>query len=311
MFRQIPFHRIAILLLAGAALLQPSSGWGQTSDNSVPSSGNVAAPFAGKYEARVGSSYEPSHKKLRLDIGTSIDLLHWGGGDDRPRGDEDHSDPLVPSIPTSRFSLGTDFFTWTRLRSTGTFKFPVEAVDYYFGINGAVSMESGPISDLRLRIAHISAHLVDGDPSFTSPVQQYMTYSREFADLMVGIGTTSMRWRARHRDVVVRPYVGAMWLFHTIPDTLGRITPYAGVDGFWQPMPATPLSLKFGYEARLNTELAPIGEHLLRLGVKFGAPAERANGVLIEGSYYAGHSPYGQHFSEREHFWSLGFAVDF
>lgn len=258
----------------------------------------VRAPYAGKYEARVGGSRESEDDKLRLDIGASVDLYRkrMGRGSDSTR--------------TVVLSLGADFFTWTRLRASGGFKFPVEAVDYYFGVNASVHHEYGIMQDARLRIAHISAHLVDGDPSFTSPEQEYITYNREFLDLLVGLrGNELLRVDRAGRNLRLRPYIGAQWLFHTIPDTLGVVTPYAGLDASVQPDTGLPLVLRFGYEFRLNTELEPVAEHQLRLGVKLGELDSR--GVIVEGSYYSGRSSYGQHFSRREQYMALGFAVEF
>jgi len=255
---------------------------------------NVAAPYAGKYEARIGGSRESKNDKLRLDIGASVDLYRWELNG-REKGD------------AGMIAFGADFFTWTRLRASGGFKFPVEAVDYYFGVNAAMHRDAGLVSDLRLRVAHISAHLVDGDPSFTDPAQQYITYSREFIDLLAGLGMFPAG--ARDPGVTLRPYLGVQWLFHTIPDTLGVITPYVGMDCAVQPDADLPIVLRFGYEARLNTELAPVGEHLVRLGVKFGEVHSR--GVMVEGSYYAGRSFYGQHFGNREEYLALGFGVEF
>jgi hypothetical protein len=195
----------------------------------------------------------------------------------------------------------------------------VEAVDYYFGVFGHWTDRQSAISDLRLRIAHISAHLVDGDPSFTNPEQKYITYSREFVDLMVGLNPlllfgSSTTGRALDDEmwgrgrIRLRPYAGAMWLFNTIPDTLGVITPYAGLDGHMELLQGPiPVTLRVGYEARLNSELEPVGEHLVRLGLKL-APWN-TTGVLIEGTYYAGRSPYGQYFDRREKFFSIGFAI--
>lgn len=261
----------------------------------IPGSVLVPGPYAGKYEARIGGWRESENDKLRLDIGGSVDIVRYG--ERGKTGDV--------------FSAGADFFTWTRLRAAGGFKFPVEAVDYYFGINGAWRSESytGIPFNLRVRLAHISAHLVDGDPSFTSPQQQYITYSREFLDVMMNIHGIEMISPVGDANIALRPYAGAQWLFHTIPDTLGVVTPYAGLDLSWQPGPALPLTFRFGYEARLNTELEPIGEHQARLGVKIGDVDSR--GVILEGSYYSGRSHYGQHFSRREEFFSLGFAVEF
>ncbi len=306
---QIMSHRLFFLLLVLVAAV-PSYGQMGATDESMPLPGGypgpppwrffpgsvlVPGPYAGKYEARIGGSRESENDKLRLDIGGSVDILAYNTRR-TPQG----------------LSFGADFFTWTRLRASGGFKFPVEAVDYYFGINGALKAAEGPgiISDMRLRLAHISAHLVDGDPSFTSPQQEYITYSREFLDFTLGLeGKNLLGIDRAARGLVIRPYTGLQWLFHTIPDTLGVVTPYAGLDASWQMTPALPITFRFGYEARLNTELEPIGEHQARLGVKIGDVDSR--GVILEGSYYSGRSHYGQHFSSREEFFSLGFAVEF
>jgi hypothetical protein len=275
-----------------------------------PTAHEFIPPYAGKIEARIGGSRESENDKLRLDIGGTLDIMR---GKEYP-GSSPVDDLIL--LPFSMLTLGADFFTWTRLRANENFKFPVEAVDYYFGLNATSDLPELLLprgfffgSNVRLRIAHISAHLVDGDPSFTDPQQQYMTYSREFADLMLALYRNNREPYEKELNGFWRLYAGAVWLFHTIPDTLGVLTPYAGFDGEWQLWESFPLTLKLGYEARLNTELEPIGEHLARVGLKLGKVNSR--GVLLEGSYYTGRSPYGQHFSQRERFFSVGFAVDY
>lgn len=295
-------HRASAAFALVCAAAMPMLAQDRTTDLEATSR-EFLTPVAGKYEARIGGSRESANDKLRLDIGASVELL-WHRLYPPP---DDPENPLEGYNPYPTFLLfGTDFFTWTRLRAAGGFKFPVEAVDYYFGVNAEyVQIGGGP--EARLRVAHISAHLVDGDPSFADTATQYITYSREFADLMVGL---DLQYQGFQSNKVIRPYVGALWLFHTIPDTLGRVTPYAGIDVRLQPFDA-PIVMTLGYEARLNTELEPIGEHLLRLGVGVGKLLPTSKSVKIEGSYYSGRSAYGQHFWKRESFWSLGFAVDF
>ncbi|MEP7218821.1 MAG: hypothetical protein ABI876_07880, partial [Bacteroidota bacterium] len=264
----------------------------------------VQAPYAGKYEARIGGSRESADDKLRLDIGAAVNLLDLslkqGRGDDIEKG-------LMTRM--GGIGIGADFFTWTRLRSVGGFKFPVEAVDYYFGLHADATFDRPYIPDLRLRVAHISAHLVDGDPSFSTTQASYQTYSREFIDLMAAAdGTKLARGLFDASRASLRPYAGLMWLTHTIPDTLGQLNPYAGFDATWQPW-ESPLTLKFGYEIRLNRELETIGEHEARLGLKLGRYDSR--GITLEGSYYSGRSHYGQHFGRRERYVALGFAIDY
>ena len=253
-------------------------------------------PYAGKYEPRVGASWETTGDRLRLDIGTAVDLF------------EIHSDPVYLEGEGGAFQtwLGTEFFTWTRLRGTSSFKFPVEAVDYFFGIYGVARYWSDAerITSLRLRASHISAHLVDGDPSFTSPQQEYFTYSREFLDLLV-----AHEGPFYVRDMRLRLHAGAEWLFHVIPDTLGVLTPYAGFDLSWSPQVLQPVSFEAGYQARLNAELEPAGEHLARIGMRHAGMWR--SGILLEAGYYSGRSQYGQHFGEREEYFSFGFGIDF
>jgi hypothetical protein len=276
---------------------------------------NVTPPYAGKFEARIGGSSEPGDDKLRLDIGASADILRIG---------REWSFGREWSYRSRDIVIGADFFTWTRLRDAGGFKFPVEAVDYYFGLNSSVNNIAGLGIDTRLRVAHISAHLVDGDPSFSTADARYKTYSREFVDLMIAGNSHSIgglfdspydrgaggdhNWGEYYR-ISLRPYIGALSMFHSIPDTLGSFTPYGGFDIAWMPLQTDIISLRAGYELRVNTELETVIEHHVRTGVKVGELF--GPGVLIEASYYYGRSPYGQHFDEIEETTSLGFAVEF
>lgn len=249
--------------------------------------------YAGKFEPRIGGWRESADQKLRLDIGTSIEL--WRN---TPTYSEDEGTPLL-------WLVGTEFFTWTRLRSAGGFKFPVEAVDYHFGLIGQLAF-SDPLA-LQMRVAHVSAHLVDGDTTFFASGGKPVTFSREFIDTRL-FGRRTLSSRPFRDRAEVRYYAGGNFLFHTIPDTLGRFSPYAGGDFQWQVWEDKPVTVRLGYEARLNTELEPIGEHSVRAGVKFAHISD--NGVMLEGAYYTGRSPYGQYFSRRENYFSLGFSVE-
>ncbi|HYF01921.1 MAG TPA: hypothetical protein VEC36_00985, partial [Patescibacteria group bacterium] len=136
--------------------------------------------IANPLEGRVGAMYQFADNKLRLDIGNSIDVY---------------------KLPNRDVAFGVDFYTFTRLRSEGNFKFPVETSDYYFGVNFSSSSlrdskkyydeesdrtyEVGFKPSLRLRLAHISSHLVDGLADTSGKLEKKpFVYSREFADLV-------------------------------------------------------------------------------------------------------------------------------
>lgn len=272
----------------------------------------VGQLYAGKYEARIGGSVEPAADKLRLDIGASIDVLTIRD-----------SSGVVGSIARerNRLSVGIDFFTWSRLRSDPGFKFPVETIDYFLGFNSGLRLariagHQPLISEIRIRFGHISAHLVDGDPSFhtasglDSSELKPMVYSREFIDGMVAADGERMARALGISHSSLRPYIGFLWVFHDIPSIAERATFYGGFDGFFTPFPALPFTIKAGYEARLNTEVSPsIGEHHARLGLKIGK--QHSNGFVIETGYYSGRSMYGQNFGRRESYASLGFSIDY
>ena len=72
-------------------------------------------PFAANvYEARIGMVDYTTENHLRLDIGANLDL---------------YQQKLKNNI---QFGIGTEFFTYTQLRSESNFKFPVETIYYYF-----------------------------------------------------------------------------------------------------------------------------------------------------------------------------------
>ena len=125
-------------------------------------------------EARCGMTVLKDEQRLRLDIGRTTDFLAWQSAAD--------SATIV--------TMGADFFTWTSLRQAEDFHFPVDAVDYLFGIvfNAKHRIDEASTIAARLRISHISAHLVDGSYDKKAMAwrngQLPRVYSREFFDLI-------------------------------------------------------------------------------------------------------------------------------
>ena len=76
---------------------------------------NIQPFTANILEPKAGFLFSMDNNKLRLDISTSRDIVKWYDDDET-------------------ISIGADLFTFTRLRSTDNFKFPVETIDYLFGL---------------------------------------------------------------------------------------------------------------------------------------------------------------------------------
>ncbi|MEN6510398.1 MAG: DUF1207 domain-containing protein [Chloroherpetonaceae bacterium] len=247
----------------------------------------LVKPFAANiYEARIGMLDYTSDNYLRLDIGSNFDLYHK---------------TLKNNL---QFGIGTEFFTYTRLRSESSFKFPVETIDYYFGGNLTFLYPSGNNNfQGRLRIGHISTHLADG---YTDNRNYHLegeviidpiVYSREFIDLTFAVENSNFR-----------PYIGVIYNFHKIPSILNMFIPQVGFDGKikindW-------LNIVGGLDFKLsgyNGDL--IGMTDMLLGIEFRTAQNRS--ILIKGDFYTGESYFGQFYEHKIEHLGLGFQFNY
>ena len=195
--------------------------------------------------------------------------------------------------------LGAEFFTFTRLRSEVNFRFPVETTDFYFGVNASAKT---PINDkaslaARLRVAHISAHLVDGFPQF----QQSFVYSREFVDAVLAVS-----WALPFG--VVRVYGGATVLF-TLSRIISAAIPQLGADATI-PIPGIDfIAFVLGTTLKPAQFLAQRALcKVLKAGVKFGE--KFGHGVLLSAYWYDGKSLHGMFYNQRDSYIGIGFQVE-
>jgi len=116
-----------------------------------PSDLNIKPFVANFLEPKVGFMFMSGKNSLRLDIGNSKDFIHLVDGN-------------------KIISFGGDFFTFTKLRGEADFHFPVDAVDYLFGLNGSVKIKNEYTEcGMRVRLSHISAHFVDDAEAYGQP----------------------------------------------------------------------------------------------------------------------------------------------
>ncbi|OJX57144.1 MAG: hypothetical protein BGO89_11625 [Candidatus Kapaibacterium thiocyanatum] len=241
--------------------------------------GPFAAPVANPLEGRIGTMVQFGVKHLRLDIGATVDVMN----------------PLDDTA-SGRLRIGADFFTFTRLRSEGNFKFPVETSDYFFGLNATYALPSSPLH-ARLRIAHISSHLVDGyaDGEGVFTRQAPFVYSREFVELIAGYHIGS-----------IRPYAGFTWLFATQPKRADRVIPQAGVDV--RQHIGGPFHLRGGFDWKLvGIDGTYATAQAAQLGVFFDGWNGR--GLMLSIYGYNGRSMHGMFFDQNDRYLGLGFQV--
>ena len=241
---------------------------------------------ASVFEAKVGISSNTNDDNLKLDIGTAIDIIGYRN-------------------PDFYSSFSAEFFTFSNLRSEPNFKFPVDAIDYYFGVGFNYKKVLNPISTIssRLRIAHISSHLQDGHKyELTDTIFTPIVYSREFIEL-AGIFDYNIR-----PFFTVRTLLGVNYLMHSIPDDFGKLSFQIGNELRYS------FSKFFG--VYLSNELRyvklkdnAIFNESFETGINFGGFDN--NGINIFFSVYNGQDYKGQYYDKSLNIKSIGTHIIF
>jgi hypothetical protein len=250
----------------------------------LPSSNLYEPVKANIIEARNGVLKAISINTLQLNIGTSSDIARWNSGN-------------------RSFALGADFFTYSNLRAESNFKFPVDAIDYFFGINTSYrNINKLGVFTSRFRISHISAHFEDGhkynrSDTIFSPV----IYSREFIDLSSGYDY----WLGI--NLKMKNQLGINILFHSIPDNFGILSFQYGLEFryFLNSIMSIYISncLNFQRIKKSNT----LNENF-ETGFRFGKL--NSKGFSISFNYYDGKDYKGQYYDNFLNYKSIGFNVD-
>ncbi|HSW56086.1 MAG TPA: DUF1207 domain-containing protein [Ignavibacteriaceae bacterium] len=255
----------------------------QTTSEWFPADLNIQ-PFTAHFlEPKTGFQYLFDIEKVRIDIGTSHDIIHWNN--------EDES-----------FSFGADFFTYTRARSENNFKFPVETVDYLFGVNGSYKKKNdGSEWGARLRFSHISAHLVDGYYEAESESwlngREPFVYSREFFELI-----------AYYKIFDIRVYGGVTYNIHIVPDEIKKGILQAGFDYYVTQIETSFFTPFIAYDFKLTGIDEYSGNNIVSAGVKFGQPESRGFSILA--SYFSGKSVHGEFYNVNESYATIGINLD-
>lgn len=281
---------LILALLVSVSILVSAQPTGVYTNVFPDNSSTLFRPLqAAIFEPRVGFQ-SMSIGRVRLDIGYSRDVISG----------ELLLDTLAPC--SIKWTSGIDAFTYTRLRSEPNLKFPVETVDYMFGVNAAVQ---GKIADsrmiaCRLRISHISAHFVDGLADTAGVfTERPFVYSREFLDVAVAHVWNSPR---------VRIYGGGTILLSVkkLPKSVGKIIPQFGAE--WYTRVGLPVVIAYNLQVSQisHTTVPTHAAQLIVFPLETIAPA-----LVVCGYFYSGYSIHGMFYDRREQYWALGMQVVF
>jgi hypothetical protein len=287
---QSPLFRTILII---SSMLTASLNSAFAESTLKPTFNTIFQPLqADPMEPRIAVMPWLDRKNLQLDIGTSADIYQ----------NENRT-----------FSAGIDFGTWSLLKRSDNFKFPVDAIDYMFGVNlnwkKTLDRPVLAFDELgaRFRLSHISAHFEDGHYDEEadrwiredSPFEIPFTYSREFIDLVLGLSSPDRR-----------VYLGYQYMFHTIP---GNINPHMLQAGAELGLPgdtyvAADFKLLPIWQENLHESRGHKGTWNLQAGIRLGSIG--LDRVRIAYNYFSGMSRHGMYFYRPESFSTLGVIVD-
>lgn len=237
-------------------------------------------------ESKVGVTKYTDDKNLKLDIGVSFDLIGLKAN-------------------KIKYSFGVDFFTFSNLRSESNFKFPVDAIDYMFGINFNFRKSYSKKLDLagRFRVSHISSHFEDGhiykrtDTIFTPVV-----FSKEFLDFAVESDFILAK------NFYMKSMLSFNYIFHSIPEDAKGISGQLGLQ--FRYFVTNYMSL---YVAD-NIELASVYSvsnlnNNFESGISFGMLNTRSINLFF--TYYDGQDYRGQYYGDYLGNTGLGLRIKF
>lgn len=273
-----------IVLLTVLFINLSGQAFSQSKTEYFPGDVNIQPFTANFLEPRAGFVFQMNDNELRLDIGTSMDILQYT-----------MSDGAV-------VSAGADLFTYTLLRGEKDFHFPVDAVDYLFGVNaGYRKVNRDDEYGIRFRLSHISAHMVDGhyDPAIKGwrNGRAPMVYSREFLEFIPYYSFDNLRL-----------YAGYTYIYHIDPARLGKNVFQAGFDYFLKGVLGNNTTPFAAYDLRLAKIGEYRGNNSVMAGIKFGHANSR--GFSLYYTYYSGKSIHGEYHDIDKSYSAVGFNLD-
>jgi len=245
-------------------------------------------------EPRVGLRREFGSMRMRLDIGASYDILGYNPASDT----------------SAHFRVGADLFAYALTTSYQGLHLQVDAVDGYFG-GHVIYLHQRPASFtlLRLRILHLSSHLIDGHFRLETKTwldgQLPRPYSRDYAEATAAYSWGGARWSA-----VL--YAGFLHAWFVRPDNMTRFNTFQGVlarTSQWiGPLWGTPVNLYVADHFMLSGVDKLSGSNTLEGGVKFGEWS--GGGMKLYVSYHTGMEIYHQYYDVKRSDVGIGFALD-
>lgn len=232
------------------------------------------------FESRIGVTKFTDKKILKLDIGATIDLIGY-------------------KVKQSTFSLGAEFFTFSSLRSEANFKFPVDAIDYLFGVSfNFKKYISGNSFTSRVRIAHISSHFEDGHIyDMADSVLTPVVYSKEFVNL------AAIKNFTLYNKIDLKVLIALDYIFHSIPKDISKLSGQLGLESRYYISDIVSVYLSNDLTLASVNSKTNLNENF-EGGFSFGGLNKRTINIYF--TYYDGQDYRGQYFRRYLNYKGLG-----
>ena len=258
--------------------------------------GTLLKPLiANPQEPRVGVRKEIGTAQLKLDIGSMVDFVQF----------------TANKSGTVRLRMGADFFTFALTTSAQGLRLQVAAVDGFFGGHIVMRADDGPRSlALRLRLMHLSAHLIDGN--FDVATGQWkdgrmpIPFTRDFGELVAAYAFPI--W-----TMPMLVYSGVVYATLVRPGDIKRIASIHGLeirtDDQFPKVFGRPFAIYGAFNVTLAGVPAYVATNVIEAGVKFGGWDDI--GLKFYVNYISGLDLFSQFYNVHRAMWGTGFTIDF
>ncbi len=260
----------------------------------LPSGLNFVPLKANIQEAKIGVLFFPDNKNLKVDMGNSTDLLKLN--------------ILTDNIS---FATGIEFMGYALSTNYKEYRLQIDALDGFFGGNITFKKKyTNNELNIRLRIIHNSAHLVDGHYDFIKKmwigIDTSLHFTKNFYELTIAHQLNTGFGYFKY-------YGGFSHSFFVRPASIKRINYHAGFEldfkNLFGKFFAKDENIFLANHFGLSGFHEYVGSQQTMLGIKFGD--WESKGITIYTSYYTGLNFFDAYYGERISKFGIGFYVDF
>lgn len=254
----------------------------------LPGGGGFPPPTAHQHEPHVGLRKQAGSSRLKIDIGSTIDLVEYRIGE-----------------AGERLRVGADFFAYALSTGYQGKRLQIVAVDGYFG--GHASYLRADLLSFRARVMHASGHFLDGN--YDAARRQWrdrdpIPFARDFAELLVAMEPSA-------GTLAVRVYAGTAYAFLIRPQAIRRWSFLGGAEvhsgELIGPVFGRPAHMFLAHHVSLVGIPEYTAANTTEAGIKFGSWG--GSGVKIYVSYVSGPDVFSQYFDLRRREWGIGFSL--